>query len=610
MCGIAGQVSARVSNESEPLVRAIVDSQYSRGPDNQAVVPVSVQQGHVVLGHNRLSILDLSEAAHQPMHDSEHGTWIVLNGEIYNYVEIRDELKSLGHTFKTTGDCEVLLRAYTEWGTACVSKLFGFFAFVIADPRAGKVWIVRDRFGVKPLYIHHTDTSVTFASSGRVMAKSFGLGPNLAYLHKGVTTWNFDDDSADSQYDGLEMLPPGHMLTVDLSDGRFAVRREQYYDLEASAAGLRADLLGESDARIAERLLATFDSACDIRMRSDVRVAVALSGGLDSASVACTVGPGHKAVRAFSFGDPADAATEGPLAKLIADRAGIGVSFIRPDSKVVMEAFLPTLDAQDAPFVSVSQVAQYLVAQQVRAEGYTVLLGGQGGDEAFMGYRKYFAFVIKELLARKRYAEAAKFGMQVPALLMSERKGLGNYWRHRKRFAGEVQESSFAWPEQLEKPNISLAGMPSWKRQMLDVTKFSLPTLLRYEDRNSMAHSIETRLPFLDHRLIELGLATPERLKVSHGYGKWILRSVMAGRVPDEVRLARYKIGFAVDQRALLAGGLGETLRCLVKDRPHVARQYLKPGVEIDQAFSNEALTASVGAMPELVSLAWLARRF
>ncbi len=597
--------------EARATVRKIVESQHHRGPDNTAVADNPVPGGVAVLGHNRLSIIDLSAEANQPLWDSAGEVCLALNGEMYNYVEVREELRSAGVSFRTQSDSEVLLEAYRAWGLGCLERFVGMFAFALFDKRSGTVHLARDRFGVKPLFVHKGAERVTWASTGRVMAGEFGLGPNMGYLHKGVTSWNFDDDSADSPYEGLESLRPGTWLSCRIESGRVRSEERRWYDLGSRAAALRETLAGESDRALCERVVETFDSACEYRLRSDVKVAIALSGGLDSGSVACTVGPQREGLEAFSFGDPGDAGTEAPLAKMLAEKAGIGITFIRPDVEELVSCFLPTLEAQDAPFVSVSQVAQYMVARQVRRSGFTVLLGGQGGDEAFMGYRKYFAFVLKEQLGSKRFGAAALTASQLPRLVLSERGQLANYWRHRKRFSGGAGGSVVQWPCGCEAPDISgSAGSGSWGRQMLDVTRFSLPTLLRYEDRNSMAHSIETRLPFLDQRVIELGLAMPERLKVSRGYGKYVLRQAMRGRVPDEVRLARYKLGFPVDQAKVVSGGLGGLVRGLLSENLESFRAHTVPGTVIETAFSDERLTGEVSALAEALSLIWIGRRF
>lgn len=613
MCGISGWFSVAPDESAAPRIHEIVQSQNHRGPDFRAIEEVACPHAYCVLGHNRLSIIDLSSDANQPIYDADGQVCLVFNGEIYNYLEIREELAALGRQFRTQSDTEVLLQAYLEWGTDALARVNGMFAFGLVDRKKSLLWLVRDRFGVKPLYVKRDGDSVWFASTGKVLARQHGCGPNWNYLFKGVTTWNFDDDSTESQYDDLEMMPPGGMWVCEVKDGQMTIAASRWYDLEGRVMRSREEIAALSASQTVALLLDTFESACTFRLRADVPVAVALSGGLDSGSVACMVGKtlGHHDVTGFSFGDPADHSTEGPLAELLGRAAGIRTVFILPSQKAVASAFEATLEAQDAPFVSVSQVAQYMVSQAVKKEGYTVLLGGQGGDEAFMGYRKYFLFVLKELASRREFGRFMGLAMGLLSVGWAERGQFSNYRRHLKRFQSTSDGGVLGFPDSLEKPELSMGGgREPWRRQMLDVTRFSLPTLLRYEDRNSMAHSIETRLPFLDYRMIELGLALPNDLKVRNGFGKWALREAMKGLVPDEVRLARYKIGFAVDQGSLLREGLGDTLRGWIRQDLAKAKSFTRPAFDLDRDFSDDVLARSVRAMPELLSLAWMLRRF
>lgn len=612
MCGIAGWFSATRSDKGVPIVQKVVDSQFRRGPDHQEVQEIASPSGYCVFGHNRLSIIDLSAHSNQPIFDTTGQIALVFNGELYNYIELRDELKALGHEFRTTGDTEVVIEAYKRWGHNAVERFNGMFAFGLLDGRDGSLWLVRDRFGVKPLFLARRPELIAFASSGQCLAGEFATGPNWRYLHKGITTLNFDDASADCPYEGLEQLKPGHMIVAKPQGDRLEIQDRPWYDLRARAAKLREEIASESDARLTERVLETFRAATEIRLRADVPVAVALSGGLDSGSVACMVGLGleHREVRGFSFGDPNDHSTEGPLAKKLADHAGIGITFIPPDADRVRAAFLPTLEAQDAPFASVSQVAQYLVAEQVRKEGFLVLLGGQGGDEGYMGYRKYFGFVLKEAAREKRYGDLFALATGLAPTVWAERSQFGLYRRHLKRMQGQAHTSILAMPTGIESTSLGIGGGKAWERQMLDITKFSLPTLLRYEDRNSMGHSIETRLPFLDYRMLELGLALPERLKVRHGFGKWAIREAVKSLVPDAVRINKMKVGFAVDQARLLEEGLGDQLRGEIRQNLAATQPYVAPGFDLDRDFSNTRLSETTTAMPEMLSLIWMIRRF
>ncbi|MDK3155263.1 asparagine synthase (glutamine-hydrolyzing) [Kamptonema cortianum] len=609
MCGIAGFLSARKTGYGRRLVEEIVASQFHRGPDFQAVEPIAVEEGELIFGHNRLSIIDLSAQAHQPIWDTAQEVSLVFNGEIYNYVELRTELRGHGIEFRTASDTEVLIEAYKFWGIDFLPRLNGMFAFALWDSRSQELLLVRDRFGVKPLSCYVDSSQIAFASTARCLAKHFGCRPNFSYLYKGVSTWNFDDDSELNAYDGLITVRPGSWIKCRTEANRLVVEKGNWYDLGGRTEFERELIADFSEQELADRVLQILSSACEIRLRADVPVAVALSGGLDSGAVATLASRMNGAVHAFSFGDPGDEDTEGPVAKRIADSCGIGITFIPAETRRVIRAFEKTLEAQDAPFVSVSQVAQYLVAEQVGLSGFKVLLGGQGGDEAFMGYRKYFLFLVKDFISRRQYGKAISLGISLAGAMAEELDQLGLYWRHRSRFSGQgVSGCAIEWPDGLEKP--ALAGSRQLpQRQHLDISRFSLPTLLRYEDRNSMAHSVETRLPFLDYRLIELGLACPAEYKVRHGYGKWIVRKALDGVLSDEVRMTRRKVGFAVDQARLLAEGLGDELRGWLDCGGSQLTALTRAGFDVRKDFSDTRLSEDVKAMPELISLAWMLRR-
>lgn len=608
MCGIAG---AFTSSQPAPglakLVGAIVASQHPRGPDHQAVVELPQPTGQLVLGHNRLSIIDLSEHSNQPLWDHSGRYCIVFNGEIYNYLELRAELQALGHRFQTQGDTEVILEAYKAWGKAAWERFIGMFAFALLDTQAQQLWLVRDRFGVKPLFYRLHQGLLAFASSTEALAQHFGLSPNLEYVSRGLFYYVYEDDSDISPYTGLRALPAGYHACVQLSQP--SVEPQRYYDLESQVKHKIQALSGLGEKALLEELEATLHSAVQLRLRSDVPLAISLSGGLDSSLVAALAAKQHERVVGFCYGHPQAPRSEGPLAQELAQKAGIEAHFVWPtlSKERLIQAFEKTLAAQEAPFPTLSILAQNFVYEAARAEGYKVLLGGQGGDEGFMGYRKFFLFQFRYLLAQKRYPELVGFALGLAQLLSAEMYKLGLFWQNRQRYLGEPPQGS------LRLPRVRLAlgadqRQAPWLRQMLDVTRYSLPTLLRYEDRNSMGHSIESRLPFLDYRVLELGLALPVQLKLRHGYGKWALRQVARGKIPDSIRTARYKRGFDVTQ-SWLAAGLGSHLQEQIQTATPLLREVLTPGLNPAQAYSPAQMQQNPRRLAEAISLVWLARK-
>ncbi|GIW26872.1 MAG: asparagine synthetase B [Meiothermus sp.] len=608
MCGIAGAFSTTQSMpELTKLVGKIVTSQLPRGPDHQAVVELPQPAGQLVLGHNRLSIIDLSEHSNQPLWDHSGRYCIVFNGEIYNYLELRAELQALGHRFQTQGDTEVILEAYKAWGNQAWERFIGMFAFALLDTQAGQLWLVRDRFGVKPLFYLLQQGLLAFASSTEALAQHFGLSPNLEYVSRGLFYYVYEDDSDISPYTGLHALPAGHHACVQLNQP--SIEPQPYYDPKSRVEQKIQALRGMDEKALLEELEATLHSAVQLRLRSDVPLAVSLSGGLDSSLVAALAAQQHERVVGFCYGHPQAPRSEGPLAQELAQKAGIDVHFVWPElsKEHLVQAFEKTLAAQDAPFPTLSILAQNFVYEAARSEGYKVLLGGQGGDEGFMGYRKFFLFQFRYLLAQKQYLELAGFALGLARLLSAEMYKLGLFWQNRQRYFGGPAQGN------LRLPSVRLVlgtdhRQAPWLRQMLDVTRYSLPTLLRYEDRNSMGHSIESRLPFLDYRVLELGLALPVHLKLRHGYGKWALRQVAQGKIPDSIRTARYKRGFDVTQ-SWLAAGLGSHLQEQIQAAEPVLREVLTPSLNLTQTYSPAQMQQQPRLLAEAISLVWLARK-
>jgi asparagine synthase (glutamine-hydrolysing) len=277
----------------------------------------------------------------------------------------------------------------------------------------------------------------------------------------------------------------------------------------------------------------------------------------------------------------------------------------------MIAALYKTIEVQDAPFSSFSIVAQYMLYNKVRSSGVKVLLGGQGGDEAFMGYKKFILFWLQQSMKQKNYFITAKNFMQTIPMIFSEITALKQYWQHRHRYLSGNQPSQNVL--RLPEPGamtLTNSRQELWRRQMQDISQFSLPTLLRYEDRNAMGNSVESRLPYMDHSLIELGLALPESIKLRAGYGKWALRKIMQNKIPDQIRLARYKRGFDIPLAPLLKSGLGQSIRSSMQTNRAVINEFLLQPGSVNELFSDQQLAQRKNAMSEAISLLWLNKVF
>lgn len=546
------------------------------GPDTPASLALppwaglacAVSQPGILLGHRRLAILDISPAGHQPMSAEGGRVWVAYNGEIYNFKELREELKS-SHDFRTSSDTEVLLAAYLRWGLGCVRRFVGMFAFAIADLRqAGSpvLHLARDPFGIKPLYYAEHDGDVVFASEIKAL---LALGVRAAvnpvrlrsYLQDGIT-----DFGTDTLFRGIHQVPPAHTLTIRIRETAKPEPSECYWEPPVSRAPIRVTAT-DAAAELREALL----QSVRLHLRSDVPLGTALSGGLDSSTIVAAIRSVEPSARIEAFGYVADDAAINEEKWMTAAAAAVGANLHRchPEPNFLSTRIDELIFNQDLPFSSTSIVAQWHVFQAAAAAGIKVMLDGQGSDEMLAGYGGYPAKRLESLVRAGRLAQAARFWHRAGKL-------------HGHRTMG-VQLGAYLAPSAAVTMAKNLAGLggaaaaldPSWFSRHAQGTDIppripgpdrlrselwhslrtsSLPMLLRYEDRNSMAHSIESRVPFLTRDIAELIFSFPEECLVdNHGTTKSVLRQAMRGLVPDVILDRRDKIGFATPERQWLA---------------------------------------------------------
>jgi asparagine synthase (glutamine-hydrolysing) len=611
MCGISGCV-LQVGDRTPPAdLVAIVESQAPRGPDSTGYITRAIGNGRSLwLAHNRLSIIDLSSDANQPMvsHDGRYS--LVFNGAIYNYVELRDELSAEGYAFRTSSDTEVLLAALIVWGEAALPRLFGMFAFAFHDAATNLLTLARDRFGVKPLYFRQLGDNIWFASTPGAISRKGKCEPNLEYAGRGIRLKYYEDETGVSPYDGIEAMPPGSCAIVDLA-ARATISPQPYYDLDAAWRAERPRLDGLPADTLRSELFERLRHATMIRLRADVPIGISLSSGVDSTTVAALCGDAGVPPLGFCFGDPEDDASEAPGVRRFAAFMGQKVRFIPQKTGTdAQHLFWRTLRAQGAPFPHTSQIAQYAVFEDARAHDVKVMLGGQGGDEAFMGYRKFFLFQLRHMLRSRDWRAAASVTSNILQILPAVASRASLFWRERGRYSADSIEglgSGLLLPPLARSvsPGVGLGNDPA-VRQALDVTRYSLPSLLRYEDRNSMGNSIESRLPFLDHRVIEFGIALPIEHKLRKGMGKYLLRAAMRGKVPDWILFNRDKRGFDTRHADWIAAGIGDAIRQGLAIHTAKAAAYLPADVDIVRFFSDEQLTVVPSRFAEATSLLWL----
>lgn len=603
MCGIAGVLGRPPAPRGLEL---LAERQRQRGPDDSGVAEIDAI---AFLGHTRLSILDLSDAGHQPMGDPTGRFTLTFNGEIYNYRELRRRAKESGWVFRGSSDTEVLLACWALFGEGVLESLNGMFAFCVVDRFEQTAVLVRDRFGVKPLYYKHLEGGLAFASMPDVLASVFGpVGFDRGYLARGLSTWAYDTDGSDSAFSGVSALPGGCLLRVDLSGvGSPPTNLLRWYDFRTRTTQIEP-VRGEQVAAAKLRELLT--ESISLRMRADVPVGLSLSGGLDSSIIAAVASAGaSEPIQAFSFSlGPRDKETFavdqlvenlGP-SRLLVTKVG------PPAARDTRETLEHALLCQGAPVGGLSALAQFQVFRAARDAGIVVMLGGQGADEAFMGYRKYQAAAIRQSLKGRHLMRATVTTVQLAHTLASERGDVSTYLQAAQRYRSRTRAQGLS----SHLPPVDSLGPPASPEllQIDDVLAAGLPTLLRMEDRNSMAHSVESRHPFMDYRVMELGSAFGPTLNVRKGYGKWILRSAFGSDIPRSIAWARYKRGFDPGTGLWLQLGVGEHLRGIIQARSRVIAEALSVpnSAVVPSAYSDAALEGSGKAMHEALVLAWV----
>lgn len=611
MCGIIGAIeyslNSKLNFEKNGSLYKYISA---RGPDNYNHIVENIGDLKISLGHSRLAIIDLTDASNQPFYSEDSRYCLVFNGEIYNYLEIRKELTHLGLTFKTNGDTEVLLKSWEKWGPKCLHKLNGMFAFALLDKFAKELFLIRDRFGVKPLaYGRLNNGGILFSSSLASVAQEISSEVDLKYCSVGFRYGFWEGNENRTPFEKVKYIKPGTYIRYELGVKELISEEIIWYSLEKAVADKEIELYSKTHDELLEIGFELLSDATRLRLRSDVPLAISLSGGVDSTSIAVLANKEVANLVGFTYGDPKSPSSEGPAVCDFALKAGINVNYIWPSysSNQLGDILERTMASQEAPLLGLSIIAQQEVYKEVKNHGFKVLLGGQGGDEAFAGYRKFFLVALRSALKRKCVKESFSLLYSLNILLL---RGIGDYkhyWGQRSRYMAS-SGNEFNLLGNMPPIFINLLGETNNSlidRQIQDIQFYSLPTLLRYEDRNSMSFGIESRLPFLDYRIIEYALALPVTLKINKGYGKWALRSIMTDLVPSSILNVYTKRGFDVTQNWVI-NGIGERLIDLVMAKKSNISNYLTLNADIDKILSVENLNKKSNLLAEALLLAFI----
>ena len=599
MCGIAGIINSHSQTQSEEIhllmkqkLHLMTASLQHRGPDGECIWVNPA--GNAGFGHRRLSIIDLSRSAAQPMNylDRYH---IVHNGEIYNYIELKKELVQKGYSFRTQSDTEVILAAYDHWDDDCVEHFDGMFAFAIWDEEEKELFAARDRFGEKPFFYQFNKEQFAFSSEMKAFwATGIQRNVNLRMLFNFITIGYVDNPERPEEtfYENIFKLPPASRLYYTPTDNQLVI--ERYWDIDTSICDKKI-----TDAEAIEKFKHLLTNSVQKRLRSDVAIGTSLSGGLDSSSIVSLINQQQslnykpQTFTAVFTGFEKD---EGAISKKVADQFGLQQHVINLGPEQMINDWESFLYHQEEPVGSASAFAQYKVFELAKQHNTTVLLDGQGADEILAGYHKYYKWYWQELFHKRKLmrsgeiAAARKSGVQekfnVKNILASllpdlasvilEHQYLFHALNHedltREFVRLQSKEAYYTTPE-LSNLNGVL---------YFNTCVHGLEELLRYADRNSMAHGREVRLPFLNHELVEFIFSLPSHFKIRNGWTKWLLRQSMEQQLPSDIVWRKEKVGFEPPQKQWMQNSklremIQEARQKLIKEKILKAETNTKP---------------------------------
>jgi asparagine synthase (glutamine-hydrolysing) len=540
MCGISGIINKNNAAVEYREIKAITDIISHRGPDGEGFL----LENNFALGHRRLAIIDLSDASDQPMwYENKYA--IVYNGEIYNYIEIKKDLEKIGYSFKTKSDTEVILIAYECWGFDCVKKFNGMWAFTIFDKERNIFFCSRDRFGIKPFYYNDNNDKFVFGSEIKQLLSFTDKKANLKVLLDYLVL-SLEEQSDDTFFEGIKSLPPSHSLVYDLKTHKSNF--ERYYSLEYKPEIGRLNITDSV-------LLCKTDliDSIRLRLRSDVVVGTCLSGGLDSSSIASIaskefkIGSNFKGIHAKSSEKYTD---ESDFAQLVADCGNIDIVYTEPSEDYFKTHIEALTLIQEEPIGGPSVFMQYAVFEKAKQEGCIVMLDGQGGDETLLGYERYFPSLLNDVSFFIRITEMFKYSRRSRLSFLTVLLYFFYFKYPTLRKKRLLYRCNFIKKEYLKTVDFSIlhefsnAYKCPFELQKLEITRTQLPHLLKYEDKNSMAHSIESRLPYLDYRSVENAVSFNPKFKINDGWSKFILRMATTDYLPKEIGWRRNKRGF------------------------------------------------------------------
>jgi len=565
MCGIAGQFIIHGDQVNPDLLHRMSETLAHRGPDGDGIYV----NDRIGLAHRRLAIIDLSDTGRQPMSNPDETIWIVYNGEIYNYKELREELQDLGHTFCSESDTEVILHSYEEWGAACLPRFNGMWAFALWDSRKGELFCARDRLGIKPFYYSAIDGTFLFASEIKALREHPGVGRGINETRlSDFLAWALADHTDETFFEGIFQLLPGHTITVT---GEGVGEQIPYWEIAMNPALRTTE---RSDEEHAEEFLALMTDAVRLHLRSDVPVGTCLSGGLDSSTLTALIhrvlrsdnpGKGNELQNTFSACFSDKRFDESEYIDIIAEDTQVRSHPTYPGTETIWEDLDHLLTCNDEPFASLTIYSQYCVMREA-SKRVKVVLDGQGADELLGGYIAYHIPHLRGLIRAGH-----------PVTTLKELIGILRY--HRSFFWYALHQ---VITRRKRRGLIRVAGtdpLPRYQGTLgetltVDLTRANLPYMLHWEDRTSMAFSIESRVPFLDYRVVEYLASLPEDQKIRGGITKYILRKATKGLLPEAIRCRMDKRGFSTPEEVWMREAMQPEIQKILASPSFRSRPY------------------------------------
>jgi len=568
MCGIAGQCVISGGTIDKNLLIRMSKLLTHRGPDGEGFY----SDDHVGFVHRRLAIIDLSDDAKQPMTNENQDLWLVFNGEIYNYIELREDLTKKGHIFRSRSDTEVILHAYEEWGSDCLVKLNGMWAFALWDAKNKVLFCARDRLGIKPFYYAVAGGQFFFASEIKALLEhdQTGKKPNETKLLE-FLAWGAADHSDETMFDGVYQILPGHFLIVQ---NAHEIKQTKYWDLSINSQFFSKKGL---DDNTAQNCLSLLKDAVNLHLRSDVPIGTCLSGGLDSSTLTVIINqriaqqplatiPERQNTFSACFDDRRF--DESRFMDIIVKSTGVSSYCISPDPAQFFRDLQNLLYINDEPFAALTIYSQYCVMRKA-SERVKVVLDGQGADELLAGYIAYQKCHIGGLLRHfhgidairecigtlRHHRDFVLYAIKQIFIRKARRDFIKGSIQPVDRYIGSLDEALYA-----------------------DLLSTNLPYLLHLEDRTSMAFSIEARVPYLDYRFVEFIASLSQDQKIRNGITKYILRKAIKGLVPEPVRCRMDKKGFSTPEEVWMKHDFQKEILDLFTSESFKKRPYWNAG--------------------------------